>query len=207
MVIHGGGIYGDKEATKERWKQQFKLLPKNVQQRLVLENCEKCFSITDCLDISRDISIPVVFDTHHFECYKQLHPNEQFEEASYYIPAILETWKIRDIKPKFHVSEQGPGRIGHHSDYVEVIPEYLMEIPNKFNISIDIMVEAKMKEQAIFRLYEKYPQLNCKIDETISQTEQQPFAWVKKNITDCNCCSPKKNKKRKKYKLIIKNNV
>jgi len=194
MVVHGGGMYGDKEATKERWKRQFKMLPENVQRRLVLENCEKCFSIKDCLDISKDIDIPVVFDTHHFECYKQLHPTEQFEEAGYYIPAILESWKKRDIKPKFHVSEQGSGRVGHHSDYIEVIPDYLMEIPEKYNISIDIMIEAKMKEQAIFRLYKKYPQLNCKVDKTISKTSPPPFDWIKKHVKDCSCCSPKKQK-------------
>ena len=194
MVVHGGGLYGDKEETKERWKRQFRLLPENVQKRLVLENCEKCFSIIDCLDISNDINIPVVFDTHHFVCYKQLHPTELFEDASYYIPEILESWKKRDIKPKFHVSEQGSGRIGHHSDYIDTIPEYLMEIPNKYNISIDIMIEAKMKEQSIFRLYKKYPQLNCKINSIISDTEPPPFAWIKKNIKDCSCCSKKKRK-------------
>ena len=33
----------------------------------------------------------------------------------------------------------------------------------KYGIDIDIMIEAKMKEQAIFKLYTKYPFLNCKI--------------------------------------------
>ena len=43
MVVHGGGIYGNKEETKQRWCEQFKRLPENVQKRLVLENCEKMF--------------------------------------------------------------------------------------------------------------------------------------------------------------------
>ena len=163
MVVHGGGIYGDKEATKKRWCDQYKLLPENVQKRLVLENCEKCFSIKDCLDISKIVNVPVVFDTHHFECYKLLHPDEKCSVSWWYIPQILKTWKSRNIKPKFHVSEQGLGRIGHHSDYVEIIPEYLLKIPELFKIDIDIMIEAKMKEQAIFKLYKKYPFLNCKI--------------------------------------------
>ena len=34
----------------------------------------------------------------------------------------------------------------------------VIDIPKKMGISIDFMVEAKMKEQAIFRLYEKYGQ-------------------------------------------------
>ena len=140
------------------------MLPDKVKRRLVLENCERCFSIKDCLDVSREIGIPVVFDTHHFECYKLLHPDEVFLPAGDYIPDILKSWTDRGIKPKFHVSEQGSGRCGHHSDYIEVIPNYLMEIPEKYGINIDIMIEAKMKEKAIFKLYSKYPTLNCKVN-------------------------------------------
>ena len=74
---------------------------------------------------------------------------------------------LRNIKPKFHVSEQGSGRCGHHSQYVETIPHYLLEIPEKYNTDIDIMIEAKMKEQSIFKLYKKYPFLDCKIKTDI----------------------------------------
>ena len=162
MVVHGGGMYGDKEKTKDRWCEQFKMLPGNVQKRLVLENCEKCFSIKDCIDVTKKINIPIVFDTHHYECYKIMHPEEEFRDPSFYIPDILDSWKPRNVKPKFHVSEQGSGRCGHHSDYIEVIPDYLLEIPEKYNTNIDIMIEAKKKELAIFKLYEKYPFLNCK---------------------------------------------
>tara|TARA_Y100000022_G_scaffold75375_1_gene64978 strand:- start:261 stop:1175 length:915 start_codon:yes stop_codon:yes gene_type:complete len=164
MVVHGGGMYGDKEKTKLRWCEQYQKLPENVKKRLVLENCEKSFSIKDCLEVSDKINIPIVFDTHHFECYKLLHPDEDFEDANVYIPLILETWKKRGIKPKFHVSEQGSGRCGHHSDYIKEIPEYLLEIPEKYNVDIDIMIEAKCKELAILKLYEKYPFLNCKVN-------------------------------------------
>ena len=44
-------------------------------------------------------------------------------------------------------------------DYIEEIPEYLLEIPSKYGLEIDIMIEAKMKEQAIFRLLLKYPKI------------------------------------------------
>lgn len=164
MVVHGGGVYGDKEKTKDRWCEQYHMLPDNVKKRLVLENCERCFSIKDCLNISKRVNIPVVFDTHHFNCYKQLHPNEEFKSAGFYIPFILNTWKRKQIKPKFHVSEQGSGRCGHHSNYIEVIPNYLLNIPEKYNTHIDIMIEAKAKELAILKLYEKYPFLNCKVN-------------------------------------------
>ena len=163
MVVHGGGVYGNKEETIDRWCVNYKRLPENVQKRLVLENCEKSYSIVDCLKISEKIGIPVVFDTHHYECYCKLHPDEKFEQPGFYMKDILDSWKNRGIKPKFHISEQGSGKIGHHSDYIENIPDYLMEIPEKYDTNIDIMIEAKMKEKAIEKLYNKYPKLNCKI--------------------------------------------
>lgn len=167
IVIHGGGLYGNKELTKHRWCDNYNTLEANVRDRVVLENCERMFSIKDCLDISNECGVPIVFDTHHFECYKLLQPKEEFESPEYYIPLILETWKKKNIKPKFHVSEQKPCdvreyRCGCHSDYIETIPKYLLEIPDKYDTHIDIIIEAKKKELAIFKLYKKYPFLNCK---------------------------------------------
>jgi len=164
MVIHGGGVYKDKAGTKARWCDNYKKLEDKVRSRIVLENCEKSYSIKDCLEMSDITGVPIVFDTHHFECYKILHPDEHFEDASYYIEDILKTWDKKKIKPKFHVSEQGIGRVGKHSDYIEIIPEYLLEIPELYGYEIDIMIEAKMKELSIQKLYEKYPQCNCLIN-------------------------------------------
>ncbi len=209
MVVHGGGMYGDKQATKDRWCENFMKLPENVRARLVLENCEKCFSIEDCLYVSNKINIPIVFDTHHYYCYCKMHPYEYFQPPEYYIPLILKTWKKRGIKPKFHVSEQGSGRIGHHSDFVEKLPNYLLEIPKKYKVNIDIMIEAKMKEQAIIKLYQKYPFLNCQIDKRL---EIPGFLWSNKHYPDCYCCEVNtikkkkiriKKKKKEKRKIII----
>jgi UV DNA damage endonuclease len=156
MVVHGGGVYGDKTATITRWVKQFHDLPLHVQRRLVLENCEHSFSVEDCLAISAEVNVPVVFDTHHHECFKSAHPEADLKEGTAYMERVLATWQRRGIKPKFHVSEQGAGRLGHHSDFIETIPGYLLEIPARYGVEIDIMIEAKMKEQAIFKLYDKY---------------------------------------------------
>ena len=203
MVIHGGGVFKDKEKTKQRWCDRYNLLSDKIKKRLVLENCEKNFSIIDCLEISNKVNIPVIFDTHHFECYKILHPNEEFKDPDYYIPLILKTFEKRNIKPKFHVSEQGTGKCGHHSDYIEIIPEYLLNIPQKYGVNIDIMIEAKMKEQAIFKLYKKYPELNCKINKE-DDLSKYLCVCIDDFEDECECCKPnnfilkikvKKNKK------------
>ena len=146
---------GDKPAAKKRWCENYNKLPEFIRSRLVLENCEKIFSIQDCLDISKIVGVPIVFDTHHFECYKLLHPDESFKHPKEYMKDILDSWG--KIKPKFHISEQGEGRCGHHSDYIQIIPDYLLNIYPKYGVKIDIMIEAKKKELAIQKLYEKYP--------------------------------------------------
>jgi len=156
IVIHGGGVYGNKKSAIARFKLNFYKLNENTQQRLVLENCEKSYSTEDCLEICNELNIPMVHDTHHYTCYNYYHPDILQRPAEDLIPEILQTWTCRGIKPKFHISEQGTGRVGHHSDYIESIPDYLLNIPKNYSISIDIMVEAKMKEQAIIRLREKY---------------------------------------------------
>ena len=165
MVVHGGAVYNDKVRTKARWVKNFYLLPENVQRRLVLENCEKCFNIEDCLEISEKCGVPVVFDTHHYTCYSLLHPQEKFKPETEYLPAILETWRRRQIKPKFHVSEQAACcegekkvKIGKHSDFIEALPAFLLAIEEP----IDIMIEAKQKEQAIERLYQVHADTLCR---------------------------------------------
>lgn len=162
MVIHGGGIYDDKKQATERFIRNFNRLDEDIRSRLVIENCEKCYNIEDMLYISEQTGAPVVFDTHHYTCYNiNKSCNNKLREAKEYIPEVLQTWKRRNIKPKFHVSEQkANSRLGSHSDYIENLPEYLLEIPDKYDVDIDIMIEAKMKEQAVFRLYKKYPQLS-----------------------------------------------
>lgn len=165
MVIHAGGTYGDKNATKKRWVDNFKKLPEHAQKRLVLENCEKSFTVQDCLDVSNMIFenygfyLPIVIDSHHDNCYRLLHKDEKLPEMREWIPKVIETWKSRGIHMKCHISEQGDGRIGKHSDYIEKIPEYFLEIPEKYKIPLDIMVEAKKKEKAIKQLYNTYPDI------------------------------------------------
>lgn len=160
LCVHGGGVYGDKEKTIKRWIDQYKLLPENVQKRLAIENCERCYSVEDCLRISKGCNIPLIFDTHHFDCFKLLDKKTIIRELDVLLPEIVESWTRRNITPIFHISEQRPdSRVGAHSDYIETIPEYLLNLPEKYKLNFTLEIEAKMKELAIQKLYEKYPQL------------------------------------------------
>ena len=91
-------------------------------------------------------------------------PMKNLKNQEYYIHLILETWRKKGIKPKFHVSErQGYGKVGKHSDNVDILPDFVLEIPKKYGDKIDVMIEAKMKELSIHDLYEKYPECDCRI--------------------------------------------
>ena len=156
ICIHGGGVYKEKQKTMNRWCDRFMEIPEEVRSRICIENCEKCYSSEDCLEISRRLNIPHIFDIHHYNCYDLLHKeeikNNPQKSPEQLIPMIIETWNKRGLKPYFHISEQGSGKIGHHSDFIEVIPEYMFTI----NQDITLDVEAKAKEKAIFKLVNKY---------------------------------------------------
>ena len=155
LCIHGGGLYGDKEQTVHRWIRQYDDLPAPVKRRIAIECCENCYSVKDCLHIADECKIPMILDTHHDTCYRQLHANHGLDPVEDYLPHIVDTW--RGVSPIFHISEQRPGaRVGAHSDYIETIPQYLLDLPYVIGKDIAIEVEAKQKELAIFQLKKKY---------------------------------------------------
>lgn len=158
MVIHGGGTYKDKNSTIKVLNSRLKTLPEIIKKRIVLENDERQYSITDLLPICQENNIPLVFDYHHYECHAKINPDKN-EDIYAMTPAIIETWKRRGIKPKFHLSEQGDGRIGCHSTIIKDIPKYFFDLIDKYKLNFDLMIEAKGKEVSLALLYSKYPKL------------------------------------------------
>ena len=151
-----GGMYGNKAETIKRWKQNYKNLPANIQKRVCLENCEKCYNAEDVLPVCQDLKIPLIFDFHHYACWANYHPeNPEQKSIEELMPQILETWKVRGMTPKFHLSDQAEDKkVGAHHDYVQEIPPILLQY-GKLQ-KIDIMIEAKMKELATLKLKKKY---------------------------------------------------
>jgi UV DNA damage endonuclease len=155
LIVHGGGSYNDKEKTMERWIRQFHELPEKVRKRLVIENCERQYCVKDCLYISSQCNIPVVFDIHHYYCWSFLKFPEKQDSLYDLLPNVIETWGER--RPVMHISQsrEGEKNICAHSDYITTIDPIFFWL----KVEIDLEVEAKMKEQAIFRLKEKYKNL------------------------------------------------
>ena len=160
IVIHGGSKNGGKEVALQRLKENFYKLSTSSRSRLVLENCEMAYSIEDLLEISKLLKIPVVIDYHHHNINPGTIKTE--EELINITNRVLDIWKSREITPLFHLSESKRGvKISDsitsrraHSDYITNLPLALIRTLERSKINLDI--EAKMKEQAVLKLYSKY---------------------------------------------------
>tara|TARA_R110002153_G_scaffold155933_3_gene308042 strand:+ start:798 stop:1880 length:1083 start_codon:yes stop_codon:yes gene_type:complete len=151
MIIHGGGVYGDKPAALKRWGDAFKLLPRDVSRYIVLENDEFSYSVMDLLPLCEENGIPLCIDFFH-------HSVKHYKEFDIYDPAllsrVLNTWKLRGIKPKCHLSQQRPNaRPGTHDDCVDNIPQRLLQLAD--SQCMDIMLEVKHKDQCVAQILKK----------------------------------------------------
>ncbi|KAL8931141.1 MAG: hypothetical protein Q9208_000245 [Pyrenodesmia sp. 3 TL-2023] len=150
MILHLGGVFGDKEATLARFRENYAALPQNVKDRLVLENDDVSWSVHELLPICEELNIPFVLDYHH---HNIIFDADQIREGTKDIvdlyPRILATWKRKNITPKMHYSEPCPEALTgrqrrKHSPRVATLPP----LPE----GVDLMIEAKDKEQAVFEL-------------------------------------------------------
>lgn len=144
IVIHGGRKNGIQDLRKN-----FMRLPDNVKKRIALENCEIAYKVEDLLPVCEEFGIPLILDYHHYN----LNKDQPLEEL---MPRILDTWYKRDLRPKFHMSEgcehanpKSMTSMRKHSDIIYNLPDNLPD-------NIDLMLEAKLKEQSVFYLREKY---------------------------------------------------
>ncbi|ODQ52088.1 UV-endonuclease UvdE [Saitoella complicata NRRL Y-17804] len=148
MIIHLGGTYGDKPATLDRFRANYARLPESVKRRLVLENDDVCWSVTDLLPLCKELGVPLVLDWHH---HNIVHGDIREGSLDPYnlLPEINALWEAKGITPKQHYSESRPGAImpmerRGHSKRVRNLPP----CPD----TTDLMIEAKDKEQAVFEL-------------------------------------------------------
>ena len=150
--IHIGGAYGDKQATLDRWINNYHKLCFSTQERLTVENDDKenMYSVKELYEgIYKKIGVPIVFDFYHHKfCTGGLTEQEALELA-------LSTWP-KDITPCTHYSESRRKekldesiKAQAHSDLIyNKIPTY----SNEF----DCVIEAKHKELAVINYNEKY---------------------------------------------------
>lgn len=164
IILHVGGNAFGKEKSLSRFVNQFKKLPDEIQKSIAIENDDKIFNIEDCLKLHEKIGVPIILDYHHYIC------NNGNIELMNHFEHIMKTWKEKT--PKIHFSSpksKNKKDFRSHHDYIDVdrFIEFLEKI-KVFEIDIDIMIEAKAKDEALFRLVRqlKYKTNYKFLDET-----------------------------------------
>lgn len=144
--IHCNGVYGDKISAMDRFIKNFQRLSKSVQKRLTIENDDKAsmYSVKDLMYIHNAIKIPIVFDYHHHTfCTGDLSEEEALKLAA-------TTWP-KGITPVVHYSESKVLHEENNKLKPQAHSDYINNLPNTYELDVDIMVEAKAKELAILQ--------------------------------------------------------
>ena len=144
--IHIGGAYGDRSTALRRFISNLSHLPDNVSSRLTVENDDKAnmFSVTDLLSVHEATGVPVVFDYHHHIFRTGDLTQEEAMTLAY------ETWP-KGITPVVHLSSSRrkfEDPLASDTAHADFIYEPIM----CYGMDVDLMIEAKAKEQAAMRV-------------------------------------------------------
>ncbi|RYD78066.1 MAG: UV DNA damage repair endonuclease UvsE, partial [Verrucomicrobiaceae bacterium] len=166
MVIHVGGVYGERDAGCSRWVDTYKNAPEPVRRRLVLEHDDVSFSAADVLRIHEACGVPLIFDYQHFWCV-----NPEGLEMRTALERILRSWPA-GVRPKIHFStprtelrevkrrDRKTRKLTRvleratwtsHADYVNPF-EFVNFMRLAEGLEFDVMLEVKRKDQALIRL-------------------------------------------------------
>ena len=158
LVIHIGSKSFGKGNSIKRFINNFSKLPKYLKESLIIENDDKVFNVEDTLNLCKQINRPMVLDVHHHNC------NKTKNDLSFYLEDIFNTW---NETPKIHFSSpKNKKDFRAHNDYINI--DDFISFIKSINRDIDIMLEAKAKDDALFRLIRelKYKTNYTFIDET-----------------------------------------
>lgn len=164
IILHVGSSACGKKASITRFINNFNKLPDHIKKCIAVENDDKVYNIKDVLELCHKINVPMVLDYHHFIC------NNEKEDINDYLKEIIDTWNGK--LPKMHFSSPKSKlkkEFRSHSDYInkECFIGFI-NILKKQDKDIDIMLEAKAKDDAISRLVRclKYETNYKFLDET-----------------------------------------
>ena len=168
IILHVGSSVFGKENSIKRFKNNFYKLPSYIRKCIALENDDKIYNVSDVLNLCNDLSIPFVLDYHHYIC------NNTGESIEVYLENIIKTWKTNI--PKFHFSSpknKTKKDFRSHHDYINV-DDFIsfISVLEKYTDKADIMIEAKAKDDALYRLVRqlKYMTNYNFIDESTFET-------------------------------------
>lgn len=149
LIMHVGSSQNGKEESIKRFIKSYNRLESRMKNRLIIENDDKIFDARDVLELCREIKKPMVLDVHHHNC------NNRGDDVFDFIDDIFSTWNDEKLIPKIHFSS--PREFVNdrkHADDIDVneFLDFLYKAKESTNFDFDVMLEAKNKDKAVFKL-------------------------------------------------------
>ena len=147
--IHINTTKPTREEAAKRFCEQFQNLSESCKKRLTVENDDSPnqYSVKFLYDnVYKVIGIPIVVDSLHYKCHSD---NMRWEDT---LRLGISTWKVKPIvhhssSAKLH--EDPKSKLISHADF-------LYEKFESFDIEVDIELECKQKDLALFKYRKDY---------------------------------------------------
>jgi UV DNA damage endonuclease len=168
VVLHVGGAAGGAQAASDRFVAGFERLSEPARGRLVIENDDRTFGLSDVMALHRRTGLRVVWDILHHHCHD---PDDIPDREA--LELAVSTWPA-DVRPKIHYStpktavEERKKRVGRrverswvlpqlraHADMIDPIGFEHFVRETAAGLDFDVMLEAKAKDLALLRLREQ----------------------------------------------------
>jgi UV DNA damage endonuclease len=166
VVVHVGGAAGGLDQGADRFVRGFERLSQAARRRLVIENDDRTYDLSDVLALSERTGAPVVWDALHHHCNDRHRIPD--DEA---LRLALDTW-APGVTPKIHYSSprldmgESVKQVGrtkvrkpvmpdlrNHADLIDPIAfEAFLVHAAAGSQDFDVMLEAKAKDLAALRL-------------------------------------------------------
>ncbi len=151
IVVHVGGVYGEKEQALTAARDNVSALNEWARRRIALENDDRSYTYEETLALAEEGGLRTVFDWHH-----HVVNSGTCREPEALLPLLKRgaaAWTHRPMK--VHVSSpKNDSQVRAHADFVEIeFVRPFFELLTELSLpSVDVMVEAKQKDLALFRL-------------------------------------------------------
>jgi UV DNA damage endonuclease len=163
VVVHVGGVYGDRRAALERFARNHERMSERARARVAVEHDEQSFDAADVRWLAERTGARAIFDIHHHRC--NVAPT--LADPAEAMAALWASWPT-GVRPKVHLSSprtelrtvkrrpRGGGRatevavpplLDQHADFAT--PWDLRELLCAAPGPVDVMIEAKAKDLAV----------------------------------------------------------
>lgn len=149
LVMYIGGQYGNPKSSMERFCERFDMLSEGTKDMVRIKNDDNFYTLTECLEVSKNTRIPVVFDYHHYKCN-----HKKWENLNQLIGQVYHTWDDSGLPMIVEIASGKEGPFDKkHGDYVDEM-DMMFLAPIVDRRLYDLMVEAKKRELAVLSLRE-----------------------------------------------------